>query len=170
MNDILARKIENAEHKNISNLISFKSRLSIAVMSNCGATAGAMARYNLLKKLLAAGLAVHAYGKCFNKITVPKSNPHEFEYMLRKYKFYFAFENSYHCRDYITEKFFINGFRAGVVPIAWGATKADYEAVAPPNSFIYAEDFETVQDLVDYINYLDKNDTAYLEYFRYVLS
>ena len=41
------------------------------------------------------------------------------------------------------------------------------EAVAPPNSYIFAEDFETPKDLVDYLDYLDSNDTAYLEYHKW---
>ena len=36
--------------------------------------------------------------------------------------------------------------------------------MAPPNSYIHVEDFNTPEELVDYLNYLDKNDTAYLEY------
>ena len=36
--------------------------------------------------------------------------------------------------------------------------------VAPPNSYIHAEWFEKPKDLVDYLNYLDHNETAYLEY------
>ena len=38
------------------------------------------------------------------------------------------------------------------------------KSVAPPNSYIFAEDFENISDLVEYIDYLDKNDSAYLEY------
>ena len=37
--------------------------------------------------------------------------------------------------------------------------------MAPPHSFIFAEDFKTPDDLVKYIKYLNKNDTAYLGKF-----
>ena len=36
--------------------------------------------------------------------------------------------------------------------------------MAPPNSFIHAEDFKSPEELVKYLDYLDGNDTAYLEY------
>ena len=34
----------------------------------------------------------------------------------------------------------------------------------PPNSYIHSEDFPSGAALVEYLDYLDKNDTAYLEY------
>ena len=71
-------------------------------------------------------------------------------------KFYLAFENAYHCTDYISEKFWRNAFGSNLVPIVWGPHIDDIRAVAPPNSFIHAEEFETAQDIVDYINYLVK--------------
>lgn len=51
-----------------------------------------------------------------------------------------------------------------MVPIVFGPHIDDVKAIAPPNSFIHAEQFETAADLVTYLDYLDKNDTAYLEY------
>ena len=36
--------------------------------------------------------------------------------------------------------------------------------MAPPNSYIHSEDFPSGAALVEYLDYLDKNDTAYLEY------
>lgn len=36
--------------------------------------------------------------------------------------------------------------------------------MAPEHSFIHAEDFASPADLVEYLDYLDNNDTAYLEY------
>ena len=38
----------------------------------------------------------------------------------KKYKFYLAFENSYHCNDYISEKFWRNSLGQGAVPIVYG--------------------------------------------------
>ena len=38
------------------------------------------------------------------------------------------------------------------------------KAIAPPNSYIHAEDFASPKALVDYLDYLHNNDTAYLEY------
>ena len=60
-----------------------------------------------------------------------------------------------------------NSFYLGVVPIVWGGTKQDYLRLAPPKSFIHSEDFETPQELIHYLHYLNKNHTAYLEYFEW---
>ena len=51
-----------------------------------------------------------------------------------------------------------------MVPIVFGPHRDDVNAVAPPNSYIFAEDFKDVNDLVQYVDYLDRNNTAYIEY------
>lgn len=84
----------------------------------------------------------------------------------RDYKFYLAFENS-NCRDYITEKFFVNGLSRDVVPIVMGARREDYVRGAPPHSYIHVDDFASPKELAAYLNVLDKNDTLYNEYFRW---
>ena len=87
-----------------------------------------------------------------------------YEKTLKNYKFYLAMENSL-CQDYITEKLFL-AMHAGVLPIAYGGlSKKDYLKVIPPHSFIYAEDFQSVQELADYLKILATNSTAYNSYF-----
>ena len=115
------------------------------------------------KKLLTAGLQIARRGRCFNNYVANLNNLNT----KKKYKLYLSFENGYHCKDYISEKLFRNSYLMGAVPIVWGANKSDYEALGPPNSYIYIEDFNTLDDLVKYVNYLDKNDTAYREYFKW---
>lgn len=46
-----------------------------------------------------------------------------------------------------------------------GASKYEYERVAPDHSFIHVDDFDSAKSLANYLNYLDNNDTAYNEYF-----
>ncbi|KAB7500493.1 hypothetical protein Anas_12379, partial [Armadillidium nasatum] len=52
-----------------------------------------------------------------------------------------------------------------IIPVVRGA--ADYASIAPPHSYINVEDFKTPEELANYLIYLDKNDTAYLEYFSW---
>ena len=47
-----------------------------------------------------------------------------------------------------------------MIPVVYGPRLEDVEKVAPPNSFIHAEHFKSEKELVNYINYLDKNDTG----------
>ena len=54
----------------------------------------------------------------------------------------------------------------GLVPIVLGGG-ADYRKLAIPGSYIDVKDFQTVKQLAKYIEYLDKNDTAYNEYFEW---
>ena len=54
------------------------------------------------------------------------------------------------------------------MPVVYGA--ADYKDFAPPHSYINILDFPTIEKLVDYLKYLDSNDTAYNEYFAWVMN
>lgn len=51
--------------------------------------------------------------------------------------------------------------------MVWGTSKADVAAQAPPGSYIHAEDFGSPALLAQYLLYLDKNATAYSEYFSW---
>lgn len=48
-----------------------------------------------------------------------------------------------------------------------GGQRVDYDAVAPPHSYIHIEDFPDVKSLADYLHQLDRNATMYNEYFRW---
>ena len=80
---------------------------------------------------------------------------------------YFAFENALHCTDYITEKFWRNALLSGSVPVVWGPRKQDLLRIAPLDSFIFVEDFESAEKLSEYLMFLDKNETEYRKYFRW---
>lgn len=73
-------------------------------VSNCGARNGRL-KY---AKELAKYIEVDIYGSCGTK-QCPRSKANDcFKMLERDYRFYLAFENS-NCKDYITEKFFVNG-------------------------------------------------------------
>ncbi|VDO82308.1 unnamed protein product [Schistosoma mattheei] len=84
--------------------------------------------------------------------------------LKEQYKFYLSFENSL-CQDYITEKFFENALMNDVIPVVMGASIEEYKSVAPPNSFIHVDQFSSPRQLAEYLHYLDKNHTAFNEYF-----
>merc|ERR1712007_73619 len=82
---------------------------------------------------------------------------------VQDYKFIFAAENT-RCAGYISEKF-TKYLAIGAVPVAVGGfSRAEYEAIAPPRSFIHIDDFGSVTELVQYLLYLDGNSSAYAEY------
>ncbi|VDO08582.1 unnamed protein product [Rodentolepis nana] len=113
---------------------------------------------------LAQFVPIDIYGRN-RKLTLPDmENP--FEWLSRNYKFYLSFENS-NCRQYITEKVQRNALSNGMVPIVLGAYKEDYENVLPPHSYINVDDFDSIQELAEYLQFLDKNDTAYAQYFAW---
>ena len=91
----------------------------------------------------------------------------EFRARFEPLKFYLAFENAYHCTDYISEKLWRNSFETGLVPVVYGPTKEDLLRHAPPNSFIFAEDFNSPRELVGYLDFLDENDGAYMDYHQW---
>jgi hypothetical protein len=112
------------------------------------------------------------FGKCFNRLNPcgssktqgSQEDPACFVRLMKTHKFYLAFENSRY-RDYISEKI-TKAYNFGMIPIVWGGkSKLDYERLLPKNSFIHVDDFETPSKLMEYIRYLDHNDTAFLEYF-----
>lgn len=54
--------------------------------------------------------------------------------------------------------------RLNIVPVVYGWDT--YAERAPPHSYINARLFPSAHDLAQYLLYLDKNDTAYNEYFK----
>jgi hypothetical protein len=84
-----------------------------------------------------------------------------FKKVAREYKFYLSAESMY-CDEYITEKMY-RPLSSFIVPIAIGG--ANYSAILPKHSIIDVRDFNSPKDLAKYLQYLDKNDNKYLEYF-----
>lgn len=81
-------------------------------VSNCSARNNRLQFAHELSKYI----QVDIYGACgtlkCSRTTADKC----FDILDRDYKFYLAFENS-NCRDYITEKFFVNGLSRTTLPI-----------------------------------------------------
>lgn len=85
---------------------------------------------------------------------------------IAKCVFYLSFENS-QTKDYITEKLWRNAFQAGAIPVVLGPSRATYEALAPPGSFIHVEDFKSIAQLAAYLKHVAADRQAYEQYFEW---
>lgn len=131
-------------------------------VSNCNTRNNRLPYATELSKFI----PVDIYGSCGKK-RCPRATADEcFETLDRDYKFYLAFENS-NCRDYITEKFYVNGLSRNIIPIVMGASRKEYEEMAPRNSFIHVDDFKSPEELAKYLHILDQNDDLYNSYFKW---
>lgn len=96
-------------------------KVAVWAVSNCYHR-----RMEYAKELMAAGLKVDTFGRCFGGRQIGGGTySTSFYDEISRYKFYLSFENSITCKDYITEKFWFNGLRAGAVPVVWGPSKED---------------------------------------------
>ena len=138
-----------------------KTRQVVWLVSNCN-THNHRLQY---AQQLATHIGVDIYGGCGTKQC--KKNSQECRDMIRRdYKFYLSFENS-NCADYITEKFWQNALHNNILPVVMGPSIQDYEAVAPPKSFIHVDSFDSPADLANYLHVLDQDDDLYNEYFAW---
>lgn len=169
----LKRKFAHTNDTGIAETIARKSKLAVWIVSNCNFRVGAENRFKIIEEIVKAGLDIDRRGRCFPDRPPPPSDRDNRRNdahvrFLESSKFYMAFENGHHCRDYFTEKLYFNAFSVGAVPIVYGAPRQDYERVVPPNSCIFADEFAgDWRSLVAHINYLDGNDTAYGEYLAW---
>lgn len=109
-------------------------------------------------------IPVDKYGKCGDH-EVPWNDDKSIKNVLGRYKFYLSLENSC-CDDYITEKFW-RALDMGVVPVVVGASYDQYLKVAPPNSFIHVDQFDSINELAAHLQLLNTNDVQYKEYFKW---
>ncbi len=140
-------------------MVRAKSKLALWFVSNCHPSerqsyAAALAEYNI---------SIDIFGRCGRRDPCRgKENPQCLKELKKKYKFYLSFEN-HKCKDYITEKFY-NALSDGMVPVVLGASQADYEAIAPPDSFLHVDNFTSPMALARYMRTLDRNEKAYTRY------
>uniref|UniRef100_A0A0N4ZBI8 Fucosyltransferase n=1 Tax=Parastrongyloides trichosuri TaxID=131310 RepID=A0A0N4ZBI8_PARTI len=148
--------------KSIFKTINFKKKESRIAMfvSNCFTKNYRLNYTNQISKYY----PVDIYGKCGDK-TVNRFDGYKL--LKTKYKYYLAFENG-NCKEYVTEKFFINALQNFVIPIVVGPSKEYYNKIAPKNSFIYLGDFKNAKELSLYLKFLDNNPKEYKKYFEWI--
>ena len=141
------------------NYLEKKTGMAVLLVSNC-----APARMNWVRTMQRY-IDVKVYGNC-GTLKCSRTNKEECIAELRKYKFYIAFENTF-CKDYITEKFYVNSLQNGLVPIVLSGVNTSDDTYVPPGSFINALDFPTVKDLTDHMTKVGSSPELYNEYFRW---
>nr|XP_053630708.1 alpha-(1,3)-fucosyltransferase C-like [Cherax quadricarinatus] len=141
------------------NYAAGKTKMAAWFVSNCFTHSRREKLVNFMKKFI----PVDVYGKCGPLKCSRDTTSLCYELLEKDYKFYFSFENSL-CKDYVTEKLF-SVLRYNVVPVVLGL--GDYAHIVPPHSYINVLDFSNLQSLANYLKYLNNNDTAYNEYFKW---
>ncbi|XP_028991083.1 alpha-(1,3)-fucosyltransferase 7 [Betta splendens] len=107
-------------------------------------------------------IGIEVYGRWNNKpLSRRKLLP-----TIAKCLFYLSFENS-EVKDYISEKLWRNAFQAGVVPVVLGPSRATYEALAPPHSFIHVSDFSSAAALAAHLQRVAADGGAYDAYLQW---
>lgn len=136
-------------------------------MSHCNAVSG---RDQYVAELQKHGVQVDIIGKCTKKYDGCGHSddvPSCVEKFRTQYKFYLAFENSI-CSEYITEKYWktlnANSYN---IPIALGASMAEYEKYSPPNSYLHVRNFSDPAHLAEFIRRVDKDDNLFNQYHRW---
>ena len=152
------RELAHSRHKNMPDYTVGRNNKVVWFVSNCNTPSKRMEIAKELEKYI----EVDIFGYCGRSDPCHRDKSCS-RSLMRKYKFYLAFENS-RCEEYITEKFW-HCLEVGIVPIVLGARRDQYEKLVPPDSFISLEDFTSAKHLAKYLNYLDNNNTAYNAYF-----
>ncbi|CAH1802640.1 unnamed protein product, partial [Owenia fusiformis] len=145
-----------------------KTKLVAWIVSHCHTRS----RREVYVQKLQEFIPVDIYGRC-GWLDCPRSKEAVEEYECFKnvgatYKFYLSFENS-DCRDYVTEKVWRNAIMMDILPVVRGFYN-NFKTILPPGSYIHTNDFPNPEALAKYLKYLDKNDTAYNEYFSWKLT
>ncbi|KAK5581071.1 hypothetical protein RB653_001099 [Dictyostelium firmibasis] len=112
-------------------------------------------------------IVIDSYGKCLNNIPtsdyLKRESGDPFERkknILSKYKFTIVFENSL-CQDYVSEKV-LDALVAGSVPIFMAHPSTI--KYLPYRSFIFVGDFNSAEELANFLKYLDRNQEEYNKY------
>jgi len=112
---------------------------------------------------LASYKRIDCPGKVLNNMLAFKNGLHDWPEkidFLSNYKFTIAFENE--KSDYYTTEKIYHPLIAGSIPIYWGDEKIiEY---FNPDSFINCNDFDSFDDVIDYVKEVDNDEILYKKY------
>ena len=137
------------------NYLQGKTKTAAAMISNCAGH-----RLEIVRKL-SQYIDVDIFGGCGGRHVCKDCWD-----VFKPYKFYFAFENSY-CKDYVTEKFYVNGLSHGMVPVTINGADLSNPTVAPPGSYIDATKFTSAKQLADFLRTEGSDPEHYNKYFKW---
>lgn len=138
-----------------------KTKMAVIQVSNCDDNAR---RYKIVHEL-SKHIEIDQFGYCPGKVVCDKGRPyHECAKIIKQYKFYLAFENSY-CRDYITEKYWQSQTDRQQIPVI-AASKSNLELL-PPHSYLNVFDFPSLKELAEKMTEIGNNATLYNSYFQW---
>ena len=160
-NDLFTRKLIPINQRYRMSTLPDRSKATVTWAStHCESHSG---RESLVRKLQTF-IPIHIFGlNCMANMKSEEIHPWPSQSELfRYYKFHLALENS-RCDDYVTEKIFL-ALGRGQVPIYLGANNID-EYMPGKDSYINIQDFTSVKELADYLQYLDNHDEEYGKYF-----
>ena len=131
------------------------------VARNCGA----MNNRNDYVKAIDAKIRVVSLGSCLNNAKWPDCNgtPCSKVEAIRPYKIHLAFENG-DSPGFVTDKIY-HAFAAGVLPV-WMGTR-DVAETVPKGSYIDVAEFNTPDDVANYLKLVLENETLYNSYFEW---
>lgn len=149
----------------IENEFTRRTSGALWFVSNCYAKKR-LAIFNKLKS--STDLLIEGYGRCVDYYPLHFCRSYsqcESDYMSN-FKFYLSFESNT-CQDYITEKFY-KAFYYGLIPIVYGPEKANYERLAPKNSFIYLNDYpRDLRKLAQDLESIHSNQTLFSSFHQW---
>lgn len=129
-----------------------KEKFCSMVVSNKNRSNILIDTFNLLSKYK----KVDSGGRYRNNVGMPNGVPNKIDFQSN-YKFSLCFENSKHP-GYCTEKI-VEGFASKTIPIYWGDPLV--KEIFNPDSFIDISDYNNLNELLEYIKYIDNNKEEY---------
>lgn len=128
------------------------------IASNCHSISG---REEYVRRMR-VNVRVDAFGQCLGGRGLPHGAGTKQEAMQR-YLFHLAFENEI-SDDYITEKVW-GALESGTLPVYLGALNARDRL--PPNSTVFASDFESPEELGSHLQLLTEDEERYMQYHEW---